>query len=77
VEAFNGLLGGDSCFESAGRIRLAISRGRLVIPDESNGSRRVTEASLEESAAHDLVRYHQSRQGLTEQHVSSNDTSET
>ena len=35
-----------------------ISPSRLVIPDESNGSRGMTEAGLEESAAHDLLRCH-------------------
>jgi len=77
MKAFNGFLSGGSRFKSVERVRLAISSGGVAIPDEGNGSRRVAEASLEESAAHDLVRYHQSCQGLTERHISLNNTSDS
>ena len=53
---------------------MTTSRGRRAIPDESNGSRRMAEASLEESATHDLVGCHQCCQCLTEHHVNSSDT---
>ena len=54
---------------------MAISCDRRVIPDESDGSRRMTEASLEESTAHDLMRCHQCRQCLTGDDVISSDIS--
>ena len=76
MKALNSLLSGGSRFESVGRIRLAIPYNRLIIPDKGDGSRRMTEASLEESTTHDLVRCHQSCQGLAEHHISSNDISE-
>ena len=60
MKAFDGFLGGGSCFKSVGRIRLALSCNRLVVPDKSNSSGRMAEASLKESATHDIVWCHQS-----------------
>jgi hypothetical protein len=53
---------------------MEVSRGRLIIPDESNGAWRITEASLEEPTAHDLVWCHQRCQGLIDNCISSSDT---
>jgi len=77
MKTFNSFLGGGSRFESVRRIRLALRRSRLVIPDESDGSRGMTEASLKESATHDLVWSHKSSQGLGEDHISFNDVYDT
>ena len=56
------------------RTRMAIPRGMRVMPDESNDSWRVTEASLEELVTHGLVRCHRCCEYPTENHVKSSDT---
>ena len=76
MKAFNSFFGGDSRFEPMQRIRFALWHNRLNIPDESDGSRRVTKASLEESATHDLVWCHQGSQGLVKNCISSKDGGE-
>ena len=53
---------------------MVTSSSRAVVPDEGNGPRGVAETGLEESAAHNLVRYHQGCQGLTEYQISPNET---
>lgn len=48
---------------------MVIGYGKRIIPDEGNGSRRMTKASLKESATHDFMRCHECCQCLVEDHV--------